>query len=304
MSADTSTAARTLTAAPASTVDADALAAVRTGLVDGVRGAVCGLAPGGLVEIDLPVLRRARSRPETLGAPRTPFTWKPVFARRSLGLAAVRACADGRFRAPADAVGPLAEAAVDEWRRTGRRTFHWEPWLAGLGPGARGAVLAEAVTWASPVWAAFDWSTLGPRADIGGAGDRWTCPAPRTVRLTGRHEARVRIDAAGDHGPGNPDREPTALVSVSCGMPGEGWREELAYLSLVAGLRSPHRPVPARVLGLWPEAGERRTVEVDAEVLAAAAARVVSAVQVLAAARTPAPTVEPAVRPRSEAVPA
>jgi hypothetical protein len=298
------TVARTLTAAPVSTVDTDALAALRTGLVDGVRGSVGDLPPGGLIEIDLPVLRRARFRPETLGAPQAPFTWKPAFARRSLGLAAVRACADGRFRAPADAVGPLAEAAVDEWRRTGWRTFHWEPWLAGLGPGARAAVLAEAVTWASPVWAAFDWSTLGPRADIGGAGDRWTCPAPRTVRLTGRHEVRVRIDAAGEDGSGLLDREPTALVSVSCGIPGEGWREELAYLSLVAGLRSPHRPVPARVLGLWPEAGERRTVEIDSEVLAVAAERVVASVQVLAAGRTPSTTGEPTVRPRSEAVPA
>ena len=38
---------------------------------------------------------------------------------------------------------------MSEWRQTGWRTFHWEPWLAGLPAGARAVVLAEAVTWAT-----------------------------------------------------------------------------------------------------------------------------------------------------------
>jgi len=255
---------------------------VRAALVDGVAAAAAGTAAGVPVEVTLPVLRRARSRPGTFGLPEPAFAWKPVFARRSLGLAAVRSCAAGRFRGPAEAVRPLAEEAVDEWRRTGRRTFHWEPWFAGLDAGARAVVLADATTWATPLWSAADWTGLGARAVVGGADDLWTCPGPRPVRLRARYEARVDPVPARPGGSGVDRTEPgPTLVSVSGGTPCEGWDEDLAYLALVAGLHDTGRPVPARVVGLWPEPGLRRTVEIDESVLTAAAGRVASVVGLL-----------------------
>jgi hypothetical protein len=259
---------------------------VRDGLVEGVASVVGTLAAGDPVEVTLPVLRRARSCPGSVGLPDAPFSWKPVFARRSLGLAAVRACADGRFRGPAEAVGPLAEDAVDEWRRTGRRTFHWEPWFEGLGSGGRAVVLAEATTWAGPLWVAADWAALGTRAVLGGRDELWTCPGRSAVRLKGRWEAKVAPDGSKGGGGVRPGAG-TALVSLSGGIPDEGWADDLAFLALVAGLRSPDLPVPARVVGLWPEAGERRTVEVDEAALTDAAERVVAAVELMAAARAP-----------------
>ncbi len=263
---------------------------IRGHLVDGVGAAVAGLAPGGLVEVTLASLRRARTHPDALGLTEAPFAWKPAFARRSLGLAAVRACAEGRFRAPAEAVGPLAAEAVGEWKRTGWRTFHWEPWYSGLGAGGRSVVLAEATTWATALWASFDWAALGPSAVIGGMDDLWTCPASRTVRCKGRSEVRVQVASAGDHSNASgPHTGGYALVSVSGGVPGDAWREELAYLALVAGLRSADRPVPVRVLGLWPDAGAERMVEVDEGLLAAAADRVVETVALTSAARSALP---------------
>jgi hypothetical protein len=270
-------------------LDGAARSRVRDALVDGVAAAVAGAVAGDLVEVSLPVLRRARSRPATLGLPEPAFAWKPAFVRRSLGLAAVRACAEGRFRGPAEAVRPLAEEAVDEWRRTGWRTFHWEPWFAGLDAGARAVVLAGATTWATPMWTAADWAALGPRAVIGGVDDLWTCPGPRTVRLRARYEARVHPTPT----PARPDGCGVAraeagpvLVSVSGGTPGDGWADDLAFLALVAGVHAPDRPVPSRVVGLWPESGLRRTVGIDESVLTAAAGRVASVVAVLAAAPT------------------
>ena len=203
--------------------------------------------------------------------------------RRSLGLAVVRACVDGRFRAPAEAAGPVASDAVAEWRRTGWRSFHWEPWFAGLDPGGRAMVLAEAVTWASALWSAADWSRLGPRAVLGAPDVVWACPGPHPVRLRGRTEVTVDI------GGGQPGTVrtggATALVSVSGGRPQEGWPEELGFLALVAAVRYPERPVPARVLGLWPDSGDHLVVEVDGAVLASAAGRVVSTVGDIADAR-------------------
>jgi hypothetical protein len=80
-----------------------------------------------------------------------------------------------------------------------------------------------------------------------------------------------------------------ALVSVSVGCPEEGWVEELAYLALTAGLRSSSRPVPARVMGLWPDAGLHRTVDIDEQALEAAADRVARTVGIVVGARLSAP---------------
>jgi hypothetical protein len=255
-------------------------------LVEGVGRATADLRPGDLIEVTLATVRRAHSCPATVGLPEPDFVWKPAFARRSLGLAAVRACAEGRFRGPATAVGPLAGHAVDEWRRTGHRAFHWEPWFAGLGPGGRAVVLAEATTWATPLWAAFDWSEVGSRSLVGGADDLWTCPGPGTVRLKGRSEVRIGPGADG-RGPDEPGQSAgtTTFVSMSGGSPGDGWREELGYLALVAGLSPSERPGPSRVTGMWPDAGVRRAVAVDEALLVAAADRVVATVALISAAR-------------------
>ncbi len=249
------------------------------------------LPAGDPVVVGLPLLRRARMRPETLADPEEPFAWRPVFVRRSLGLAVVEACARGRFRTPLDAVDPLVSEAVDQWRETGWRTYHWEPWMAGLAPGARAVVLAEAVGWASSLWSAFDWRAFDPLPQFGGAADQWVCPAPRVLRLTARSEFRVPLGAGGpvpDAGrgvDGGTDGAAVALVSVAGGAPPEAWSEDLAFLALVASLRSPRRPVPARVLGLWPDAGAHRRVEIDQVALAGAADRVVDTVAALVAAQ-------------------
>jgi len=276
--------------APASdTIDADARVAVRDVLVARLAPLVAPLPPGAPVVVGLPLLRQVRTRPETLAVPDEPFAWRPVFVRRSLGLAVVAACARGRFRNPLDAVGPVMTEAVDRWRETGWRTYHWEPWVAGLAPGARAVVQAEAVGWASSLWAALDWSQFDALPQIGGNDDSWACPAAHTLRLKGRPELRVPLAAApsADRHPG--DRGAVALVSLTSGHPPDAWREELAYLALVAALGSPSRPVPARVLGLWPDAGAVRSVEVDEDALSGAADLVVATVAAVVEARRPVP---------------
>jgi hypothetical protein len=258
--------------------------ALRDRLAAGITPIVERLATGDQVVVTLPLLRRARSDPGTL-AIEEPFSWKPPFVRRSLGLAVVEACATGRFNAPAEALEPVAAEAVAEWERTGWRTFHWEPWLAGLGPGARAAVLAEALSWATGLWSSLDWEALEGRPRFGGCDDQWVCPAPRTVRLKSRSEVRLAA-AVGTVPRGGPAPAATdTLISVASGCPGREWALELAYLALVAALRSPSRPVPCRVTGLWPDAGLALTTRVDAPGLTAAADRVVATVAAVVASR-------------------
>jgi hypothetical protein len=279
---------RALVAAPPTAVDDGFRARLRDDLSARIAPLVEGLAPGEQIVVTLPTLRQALVRPDSLVEPDEPFEWKPVFVRRSLGLEAVSACATGRFRAPADAVGPVADEAVADWERTGWRRFYWEPWLAGLAPGSRAIVLAEAVSWATSLWSSLDWKALSPPPHFGGTDDQWTCPAARIVRLKGRCEVRVPLAQEWTgNGRGTSVASPTALVSLSGGCPGPTWAAELAYLAMVAGLRSTARPVPARVVGLWPDAGAYRVAEVSEQLLAAAADRTVSTVGAMAgAART------------------
>jgi hypothetical protein len=278
---------RALVAPASDTIAEDALAAVHADLVSRLAPLVAPMPPGSSPVVDLPLLRTARSHPERLVAPEEPFAWRPVFVRRSLGLAVVDACARGRFRSPLEAAAPVLSEAVGRWEETGWRTFHWEPWVAGLAPGARAVVLAEAVGWASSLWSSFDWSAFGPRPEIGGRGDQWMCPAARPLRLRARPELRVPVlPSVGNAG----DRGTVALVSIAGGCPSEAWREELAYLALVSTLSSPTRPVPARVLGWWPDAGTDRSVEIDLVSLTGSADRVVATVSAVVEARCPVPT--------------
>lgn len=273
--ADTRT--RALTAPAVTCVTDDDRARIREELVSALAPIVERLPRGEQMVVTLPLLRRAQSDPGSLVVPEEPFAWKPAFVRRSLGLAVVDACATGRFRAPSEAIGPVVAAAVAEWERSGWRTFHWEPWFAGLPGGARAVVEANAVTWATALWSSFDWQSFDRVPRIGGADDQWACPAGRTLRLKGRTELRVPVAAEGEP-PDSPASAPEAIVSVSGGGPGAGWADELAYLALVSALRSPSRPVPARVMGLWPDAGTHRTVEIDRQTLGDAAKRVEASV--------------------------
>jgi hypothetical protein len=131
------------------------------------------------------------------------------------------------------------------------------------------------VAWATPVWATFDWPALRGMVELGGPDDRWDCPGPGEVNLKARVEARV-----GPHG-----RRPS-LLSVVSGRPGDGWRDELAYLAMVGALAAPDRPVASRVVGLWPESGFRLAVEVDEAALSGAVDRVVDTVAVMADVQT------------------
>jgi hypothetical protein len=314
---------RSLLAPPTNSVTDRVRGEVRDRMLAGVVPRAEQLAPSAPLEINLAVLRQVRSHPETVTRPDPAFAWKPVFVRRSLGLAVVQACIDGRFRTPADAAEPVAAEAVEEWRRTGWRTYHWEPWLAGLAPGGRVAVVAEAVTWATALWSTFDWRGFDAAPRLGGVDDQWLLPADRTVRLKGRSELRVPVrlgasgsgsgsgsgsvgsDSAGSDPVGSgsgsgavgsesmrPDSDgsdgpplPEAMVAVTGGAPDDRWAEELAFLALVAGLASPLRPVPVRVMGVWPDAGATRMVAIDDDSLKAAADLVVDTVGTLVDAR-------------------
>jgi hypothetical protein len=261
---------------------------VRQQLLRAVPALVEGLPIGAQMVITVPLLRQALRNPEALAEPEEPFAWKPAFVRRSLGLAAVDACFRRRFSTPGEAVGPVADEAVAEWSRSGWRTFHWEPWMAALSPAARSAALAEAATWATGLWSGLDWRAFDPSIRIGGPDDQWICTASRTVRLKGRSELRIPLERTPGDGTGKSASgsvSMSALVSVASGIPAPGWETELGFLALAASLRSPSGPIPERVVGLWPDAGEFRSVDITPGILADAVDRVIACIAAVVEAR-------------------
>jgi hypothetical protein len=282
---------RALVAPATLTVDPDRCRQLEERLTDVVAGGAARLGAGHRTALTLPLIRQARRDPGSVSTPDQPFAWKPSYVRRSLGLAAVEACVAGRFRTPAEAVGPVADRAVAHWRRTGWRTHHWEPWLDGLAIGARAMVMAEAVTWATTVWTSFDWGGFPTLPLVGGTDDRWGCRSAPAVQLRGRAELRVAVAPSGS-GPGGtmPGAGPQALVSVSGGCPTDGWADELAYLALVAGLRPGADTFPVRVLGLWPDTGILRTVDIGAAMVDRAIDLVATTLDALAGAGVPTST--------------
>lgn len=226
---------------------------------------------GGPLVVTLPLLCRAQAR-STVAGPEDVFVWRPFFVRRSLGAAIVDECLRGRGRSPAEVAPTVLDEAVAAWRRTGARRFHWEPWVAGLPPGGRANVLAEAVTWATALWSSFDWSAFPEPPVVGGPTEQWTTRQARGVRLTSRSDLKVRASRPSD---GQERSDPVALVSVLNGAPPPPGTAVLAYPALVAALRAPWHGAPSRCVGIWPDAGHVESIDVDAAALDAAADLVV-----------------------------
>jgi hypothetical protein len=179
-----------------------------------------------------------------------PFTWSARTARRTIGLAAVRALLAGEARSPLEAVrARLADSdvAVREGRRTASQL---DRWVASVAAAGRSAVAAEAVTWATRLWCALDWAALGPGPIIGR--DHWW-DSPHSALLALRGRADVRTE--------------TAHLVVLSGPRRESVRAELALAVLVESLRAGDDASPEPVVGWWPDSGHLVRVDPHPTVL-------------------------------------
>ncbi|HEY2215176.1 MAG TPA: hypothetical protein VGH31_08985 [Acidimicrobiales bacterium] len=190
-------------------------------------------------------------------SPDRPFAWSAPTARRGLGILAVRALVNGQARTPTDGV----RAAMAEAMRIsqGQRPMSsMEGWLAGLGAAGRAAVAADAVTWATRLWTALEWSAL-PSLPIIGQDRWWDSPRSSLLALRSRAEVRCAIDDADG-----------ALIGLHLVVLGGGRRasvrDELSVVALAEALRAQAEP-PGRVVGWWPDSGRLVRVDVNQTVL-------------------------------------
>jgi hypothetical protein len=189
----------------------------------------------------------------------TPFAWSARTARRALGLAAVRSLVGGEARSPAEAVRTTVAESIRLARRGDRLASPVDRWLAGLPAGGSAAVQAEAVTWATRLWCALDWSAFDEPPVIGR--DRWwDSPHSSLLALRSRAEVRsVAMDTAGH-------LQAVHLVVLS-GPRRPTVRSELSVVALVEALLAPESLPAGRIVGWWADSGHVVKVEIDQGVL-------------------------------------
>jgi hypothetical protein len=201
---------------------------------------------------DVRVALAAATQP---AAAATPFTWSTRTARRGLGLAAVRSLIAGTARSLTDGVRGATAGAIRSATEGPGPSASMDRWLASLPTAARAAVEADAVTWATRLWCALDWSAFEERPTIGR--DRWW-DSPHSSLLAIRSRAEVRSISRESSG----DPFSVHLV-VLTGPRRASVRSELSVVALVEALQAPSTLPPGRIVGWWPDSGHVVKVEVD-----------------------------------------
>jgi hypothetical protein len=267
---------------------AAAVAALRRALLAGLEEARAG--GRGPVRVHGYALRAAGEGTAARADPeREPFRWTARRARRTVGLPAAARVVAGLDRTPAEATARVLEDMAAAGRR-GARPGSLAAWLAAPAPGVVPAVLAEATAWATHLTTALDWHRLARAgaggAEVGGADRWWDLGGRPPVGLRGRADVRVRVAPAGGSGAagaagaaGAGPAAPLACLSLVGGRPGPGSRAELGLAALVEVVRRPGGPVPARVVGWWPECGRALVLDVDEALLASTVSATVAAVR-------------------------
>jgi hypothetical protein len=200
--------------------------------------------------------------------PDRPFIWSARTTRRGLGLAALRLVVSGTARTPADGARLAVAEAVDAARAGERSVSPMNRWLARLPNAGLAAVQAEAVTWATRLWCALDWSAFDQPPVIGR--DRWW-NSPHSSLLAIRSRAEVRAVVA--DGAGNPF---SVHLVVLGGRRRPSIRDELSVVAVTEALLtsgSGSLP-PGRIVGWWPDSGHMVRVEVNRIALATGLAAV------------------------------
>lgn len=250
-------------------------------LRDGVAKATCG-CDGPPVRVDAFTIGAAGGPPRWADRPGDgPFRWTPRRARRIVGVSAAARVVEGRVRCPAQGAERAVAALVEDARRGAARPGSLGDWL-GLAPtGVVAAVLAESTTWATHLVTAVEWHRIAGSAAVGGPDRWWDLGGRPVVGLRGRVDARLAVTALGPaaSGPGAPGSAQQSLLTVVGGRPGPGSRVELGLAALVDVLRRPGGPVPARVVGWWPECGRALVLDVDADLLTSTATAALAAVR-------------------------
>jgi hypothetical protein len=196
-----------------------------------------------------------------------PFSPSPAACRRAIGTAAIARCLNEPGGTPSRAVSDVLDMAS---RRVEPYDFcWWGDWFSRLPFGARGVVQAEAVTWATQLHGALDWTRFESVPETG-IDYRFESPTRRPILIHSKIDIRVQVD-----------QKPVFFL-LPTGVAGKHWNDGFLLAVLAAALCGGITAVPTRVVGLWPSSGQVRVLEVESGTIERAADVVCEAAVALA----------------------
>jgi hypothetical protein len=191
-----------------------------------------------------------------------PFSWSPRLAKRTLGLAALRACVHGTAKNPMEACEAVVAEAIARATGGAERSGSLGSWLASAPKPVRTLAIAYASSYATELWSALDWSAMAELPTIG-ARDDTVVHRPAGLLLKGRAEVIVH------HGN---QRAFSPRLLVLGGTPQPEDLLTLGAAALTAALADRDGHVPSVMVGWHPAAGQAVVLPVDHIVLRRAAA--------------------------------
>jgi hypothetical protein len=202
----------------------------------------------------------------------TPFAWNARAARRAIGSAAARSVTAGTESDAMSAARAEIDRLCDRALRGLVRRGSLGAWLSGEAGAARALCAVEAATWASGLLHLVEHEGGGVSL---GVADAWFDVPGIGLTLHGRRDAVAQSTSQSGG-------ERLGVLRLRDGIPGARATDGLVVDALVDALSAPQRPLPARVIGAWPDAGMCLVVEVDDEAMRHAARVVVACAQRLA----------------------
>jgi len=195
-----------------------------------------------------------------LGAEESPFAWTPHFAKRSLGLAALRLVVFGVAATPREAVTREVDRLVRLGIDQPPRSTSLAAYLASCSPALRTAAIAHGVTYATELFCAIDWKAF-TRHPLIGSPDATAVLRSQGLSLRGRAELICDLD-----GPANVPVAESRLV-VMHGVIEDDTTLLLGSAALAATLSSSDRIAPARMVAYFPTSGQAAVLDITENIL-------------------------------------
>jgi hypothetical protein len=174
------------------------------------------------------------------------FRWSPATARRVLATGALRRCGRVTHVSMIDAVtDEIADQLARATSGFARRGSLGD-WLSGLCASEIALVTAEAASWAAQNAEVAEWITSPWQVPTS---DAYYDVARARTTLRGRRDLAVTLDEA------------RVILRFRAGSPGKSAGPGLRSDLTIEALTHPEGLAPARIIGVWPEAGVCLSVE-------------------------------------------
>gem|GEM_PF-592676 len=197
------------------------------------------------------------------------FSWSPRATKRILGVRAAHRVLSGQCATPTEAVCAEIDDVIKRTEQQHTRPGSLGSWLEESTLGVRAAVIGEAVAHATDIITLLEWESVREITTIGRADPVWAVPGAPWISLRGRRDLEVTLDD---------ERQERALVALRPGRPNPHSIDDLSLVALVEGLSQPEKPLPTRIVGVWPASGKSISLEVTRSTTQHAARFVVDAI--------------------------